>query len=262
MNNDEYFSVMLPRDSEDFKEILKIFESEGALIYDLDADLEDKYQQFADIRKRPLLVFILGSSILSQEHFDNLKSVMGDKVYDSMDFLVQVVAGDVKVGFEIANFVRERVKGELTCIAPITLSGAGTLISLSSNEIIGGDITYICPLDKASIHPAIIAWGEETGQTAPMYFENEDEYNCIKPDSLKYAEKLLANNPSLLTGNIDDVIDHLTFRETVDEEVYLIENMKKTGLRTRLANGIEKSFFVEFEGIIPMLFSDHILLIQ
>lgn len=261
--NDEYISAIFPMDSKDGQELIDLLKLNGGVIVNVDEGLNRRLRELAAVRKRPILVAILGSSILNQEHYQQIQSALGDDTFENLDVFIQVVAGDVNVGYDIANLVRSRVTGELSTLAPITLSGPGTLISMSSNEIIGSDITYVAPVDIASIHPAIIAYGESTGQTPPMYFENEKEYEKHMPEAIALVKELLKDNNALTKGNYEKLVEHLSLREDPNPEVdYQFNKLMDTGINARTANDKEKPMYDEFENIITNIFSDYIMLIK
>jgi len=227
------------------------------------AEQENLYMKWIDLRNRPLLVLILGSSNLNKDHYHQLTKVIGEQKFNSLDFLVQVVTGDPQVGYEIAKFVRERVSGELSCIVPLTLSGAGTVIASSSDEIIGGDITYVGPADVSSIHPSIVSWSECTGQLAPMYFDNEKAYDAHRPEAVDFVKALLDDNPSFTKGHTEEIVEFMTFSPSVDpDEFYRFKSFIDLGVNASPVNHEAKKIFIEFEEVIPQTFSDHILLLQ
>ena len=257
-------SILFRMNSKEGKEILNFMKENDIPIHNLPSIMNSKFQKFSDVRKRPLLIFILGSSNLSQRHFDQMKSIIGDNTFKSLDFLVQVVTGDIDVAYNIARFLRSKVTDNLTCIVPLTMSGAGTLLALSSNEIIGGNTTYIIPPEISSIHPSIISWGETTGQKAPMYDDNEKEYEKYQPEAIDLAQKLLQDNDALTNGNTEDILKHLRDSQLIEipEETYRFKTLIELGINARIANKKEKKSFVDLERIIPQTFDDQILLIQ
>ena len=261
--NEEFISALFPMDSKDGQELLEMVKENGGVIVDLDEELNKKLQELVAVRKRPMLVVILGSSILNEDHYKQIESVLGDNTFENLDIFLQVVAGDVKIGYDIAKLVRSRVTNELTSIVPITLSGPGTLMSMSSTEIIGGDITYVAPVDVASIHPSIIAYGESTGQTPPMYFENEKEYEKHTPEAIPLVRELLKDNDALSKGHIEELVEHLSLREDPNPEVdYQFSKLMNLGINARLPNEKETPVLSQFENIITNIFSDHITLIN
>lgn len=259
----EYFSISLPRGSEEARELMAELESHGSVVFDICANLEQRYHKVSNIRKRPLLVLILGSSNLSQDHQADIENAIGDRTFKSLDFLVQVVTGDVRIGYDIAEFLRSRVTGALTSLVPVTISGAGTLLTLTSDEIIGGDFTYILPADVSSIHPSIIHWVESTGESHPMYGDNDKEYEKFQPEGVDLARQLLQKNASLTNGRFEELAKYLAFSDDVDPaQAYRFAEFMKIGIKARLAKKRERSVFSDFQEIIPLTLDDHILLIE
>ncbi len=260
---DKYFSISLPRGSKEARDLMAELESHGSVVIDICANLEQRYHEVSNVRKRPLLVLILGSSNLSQGHQADLENVIGDRTFDSLDFLVQVVSGDVKVGYNIAKFLRSRVTGTLTSLVPVTVSGAGTILTLTSDEIIGGEFTYVLPAEVSSIHPSIIHWRESTGETPPMYGENNKEYEKFQPEGVDLTRQLLQKNASLTNGRFEELAKYLAFSDDVEpEQAYRFVEFLKIGIKARLAEEREKSIFTDFQEIIPLTLDDHILLIE
>ena len=250
-------------DDETAKEYIRILKGTRGIIANVDADLNRRLRELADVRERPILVCILGSSILNREHCEQLESVIGNRTFENLDFIVQSVVGDINVGFDIANMVRSRVKNELTTIDPTTLSGQGTLMSLSSNNIIGSDFVDFGPPDMAYVHPSITCYNEIVGRSAPMYYDNKKE--CLKqsPEAIQLARELLEANDALTKGHLEELLKHLTSSEDSDPEVdYYFPELTKLGVNAMLSNEKETPILHRLLEIMIKIFSDRIFLIN
>ena len=158
MRKDIGFMSISTSEKGEAEKIFKFLKRAGCKLISLDKDLEKLTKEYVNNTKRPLLVLILGTSILKQDHFDQIKNVLKDKQFDSLDLLLQIVAGDGTIAFEVLNMIRSKVTGKLLCIAPGLLSGPGTLIALGSDLVLGVKDSFIMPLDIAHAHPAIHLW--------------------------------------------------------------------------------------------------------
>ena len=238
-------SISIPKGTEEADELLKLLKQTGTKIVNLNDELNNAIQQYVQLSKQPLLAIILGSSILNQDHLDQVAQALKGQKFDSLDVLLQVVAGDLKVGRDIANLIRSKVTGKFSCIIPVTVAGPGTLIAMHADEIIGKDITNICPIDGASIHPCIIEWGESTGQAHPAYFENKSEYEKLYSEANTYNDALLA------MGYPQALINHLSVQREISDDDFNIPQLAGLGLKARLASKKElKHIEIVFDWVL------------
>jgi hypothetical protein len=238
-------SISIPRGTKQEKKLLKFLQKKSVQVVDCNKELEAAIQRYVGYSKRPLLAIILGSSIMNHEHLDQVNKVFDGQKFNELDILLQVVAGDLEVGNKIAEMIRSKVTGKLSCIIPITVAGPGTLIAMHADEIIGKDITNICPIDGASIHPCIIEWKESTGQVHPAYFENKSEYEKLYSEANTFKDALLA------MGYPQALINHLSVQREISDGDFNIPQLAGLGLKARLASKKElKHIEIVFDWVL------------
>ncbi len=186
MRNEIGFAALGGQEGES-EETLEYFDQVGCKFIALDQDLEKIVLDYVRFSKRPLLVFILGTSVLNQNHLSQVTEVLKDQNFDSLDLLLQIVAGDGKVGYDIVNMIRSKVTGTITSIVPCVLSGPGSLIALGTDQVIGTVTSSIAPPNFVTLHPAIRVWHIGKGKVHPAYYENQAEYNQLHPQNYEYA---------------------------------------------------------------------------
>ena len=233
MKKDISFSI--PKGTEEADELLKLLKQTGTKVVNLNDELNNAIQQYVQLSKRPLLAILLGSSILNQDHLEQVAEVLKNQKFDSLDVLLQVVAGDLKVGHDIANLIRSNVAGKLTCIIPVSTSGPGTLMALQADEVVGLKSTVIGPIYSPSIHPCIIEWKGATGQIHPVFNENQSEYSRIYKDAYKYVISMREK------GFSQTLLDNLAIQKELTAADIQIPKLAQLGLKARFAVGKDRT---------------------
>ena len=256
MRKDIGFMSISTSEKGEAEKIFKFLKRAGCKLISLDKDLEKLTKEYVNNTKRPLLVLILGTSILKQDHFDQIKNVLKDKQFDSLDLLLQIVAGDGTIAFEVLNMIRSKVTGKLLCIAPGLLSGPGTLIALGSDLVLGVKDSFIMPLDIAHAHPAIHFWFLGKDEIHPAFEENKEEYERSYPKNIEYAKKVLHDADS------ERLIKYLTFQPDAKLLDFEFPKLIETGLKGHIPSGDDLIRLRAMQGIVQGALADFIYLIQ
>ncbi len=248
-------------DSEQGQEMLQFAIENGLNIPDEASLLEDCSSIWVKVRKRPMLTMVLGSSVLSEKHLDDLESLLSDQSFEDLDCLIQVVAGDLEIAAEMVSLIRSKVNSKLTGIVPAVVTGPGCILGLGMDEIIGGETTSFGPLDIPTMHIAIFTYLEQTGEFPPMY--NEDIYKEIYINAKESAKTVLDENTKIFNGESDKIINHLIYVKGIDAlQAFNLKTLKKMGLNARFYKQNENEAFNYLGVVVSQLMSNRIQIIQ
>lgn len=256
MRKDIGFISLGNAEKDEAERILNFMKRAGCKLINMEKDLEKLTREYVNNAKRPLLVVILGTSVLNQDHFDQIKNVLKDKQFDSLDLLLQIVVGDGTIAFEVLNMIRSKVSGKLLCVAPVLLSGPGTLIALRSDLVLGVQDSLIMPLDIAHAHPAIYTWFFGKQEILPAFKENKEEYERSYPKNIEYAKKVLPDADS------ERLIKYLTFRPDAKLLDFIFPKLIEAGLKGRIPSGDDLIRLRALQGMVTGALGDFIYLIQ
>lgn len=243
-------------DEDEIDKIFDFIDRAGCKLQDYEKDLEKLTQEYVNNSKRPLLVLMLGNSILNQNHFDQIQNVLKDKRFDSLDLLLQIVAGDGTVAYEIVNLIRSKVAGELVCIAPGLLSGPGTLIAIGSDSVLGLNDTALAALDVPHTHPGLLHWAIKKKERLPEFQNNYEEYKRSYPNNIEFAKKVLTSPDS------EKLINHLTYRPDTKVYDFLLPKLVEIGLKGSIPTGEDLIRLRVLQGYVRGALGNFIYLVQ
>ena len=103
-------------------------------------------EELSKVRKSSILTIIIPNSSLSPTHLLKVKSHVKDKKFKTLDIIIHSSGGDIHTAFQICELLRNHTD-HLNSIVPLYAKSAATLMTISSDEIIMGDLAELGPLD-------------------------------------------------------------------------------------------------------------------
>jgi hypothetical protein len=109
-------------------------------------ELYSKCQELVALRKRPLLLLLIGTGISRREVITVCDALAGT-TFPEMDVVLQTPGGDPDAAYLITKILRKHT-AKASFLIPVFAKSAGTLMCLGADELVVTEVTEFGPLDS------------------------------------------------------------------------------------------------------------------
>lgn len=167
-------------------------------------DLKPALEEFASVRKAPLVTLLLPTDSLVPKWAVKLRRALVGKEFERVDLLIHSGGGDINVAYQIVEILRMHCQS-LTAVVPLYAKSAATLLCLGADDIVMDELAQLGPLDTQIVEEK--KGGQLSFASALNPFKTLEQLRQFSLETLDIAVKLIVSRCPM---NPDEALDHAT----------------------------------------------------
>ncbi len=167
---------------------------------------------FASVRDRSAAIYFLAhDEPIDASNVRELADRISERRFDELDLVIHSSGGDVHAAYQLACFLRRRVRKLIACV-PRYARSAATLVCLCADQIVLDDLAALGPLDT-QVYEGLTDGGRPDYRSALNEFKSLERLRDFSMETLRAAAEVLYDRN---VGHTDDILRHaLSFVSTV-----------------------------------------------
>lgn len=189
--------------------------------------LKKQLKNLVDIRNSTVLTVFTPNSPIFPPNLLKVKELLKRKKIENIDLIIHSSGGDINTAYQIAEILRNHSK-KITAIIPLLAKSAATLLTISADEIIMGELAELGPLDTQISEQKK---GSRIFNSALNPFKSLEQLQTYALETLDVTAKLILSRAEM---TVEEAIGHaIEFASRVTSPLFEKLDVEKLGEYSR-----------------------------